>query len=238
MNQGNDSGIRKGMRIPLIEKGGRRGLWDRMLANTVLRVCNAFLNLQVIIDPKATTSSLEIADLNSILRLPGTVINGGGGTTSGDSRVFRGAGAPGAATLSAGNYLSGDHPDLYIDTNAPVLYYCSQAGTEITAVWTIILPSSGYRGEYSPLNKYLPGQIVRVSNTFNFKNIDIEAGVYGCLQQVEPTVDDPRGNQLPQFPEPVGQDIYGNTKCWELIALTPKPAGCDGSNYVHSRSAV
>lgn len=46
--------------------------------------------------------------------------------------LYKGAGAPGVATLVAGAYKEGD---LYFDTTNEVWYGCSDAGTEATSVW-------------------------------------------------------------------------------------------------------
>ncbi len=134
--------IRQGLRIEPPAAGGVfPWLARRLPLLQLVRTANAFLNMQVRVDPKATGPKLEISDTNAVLLLPGSPVNARGSSGSG-SVPFSGAGAPAAGTLSAAfAYVTSPTPSLYVDMTAKALYVCTTAGTNATSVWAQISSS-------------------------------------------------------------------------------------------------
>ena len=107
-----------------------------------------------------------------------TASSGGSG-----NQVFGGNGPPSAATLPAGNYVSGQNPNCYVDESNNNFWYCSTAGTASTSAWTQISGNSSnwnYRGAYQGGSTYNEFDVVQFG-------AGIGAGMYLCTANANNT---------------------------------------------------
>ena len=144
MNE-NDSLHLRRIKLPRQKKGGPVIFTETWFANLVAQLLESFANLKIVqgtTDGQNILSSIEAqiehGEFGGTITLPPAFDTTTGVIGSGTSQVFGGNGAPSDETLPVGNYISGVNPNCYVDETNKNLYFCSQAGTQATAVWTLI----------------------------------------------------------------------------------------------------
>lgn len=85
----NDKSVRPGTRLP--EPEPHRSIqWLVKNGNLLrlVRAVNSWLNLQAVVDPNATVPKISQSDQNSILTIPGSIINGRSGAGGGELKNY------------------------------------------------------------------------------------------------------------------------------------------------------
>lgn len=236
--------IRQGLRIP---EPARGRIFQWLASGPPLRamvaVINAISNGRILVNVTMPDGSVQqargqllISDVNAELQVPVDLTNLTSAGGSGSYRVFAGAGAPVSATLLAAamgvpaNFLNGLNPDLYVDTSALALYFCSTAGTDTTSVWKQISSSGGGNGYCSEYNGggYKPGSIVYMRSVVNLSQAsshDIVVngqinvpGFYGTANGI-PAADDSNNTAITNGQHVGAHNVPGWPKQndWELL---------------------
>jgi len=197
-------------RLPRQQKGGPPLMLSRSIANVVLDMVEAILNLQVTVPVSDGTNTLNSLAAKIDISEKGAVI-----TMPPQQQVGTGGGG-GSLELTDGT------TDLTGVTKITVSG-ATVGGTSAAATLTIISGGSPSASAYNWTLTYSVGNIVWVDTTQTFGDVSVLAGMYICIVAV--TTGSPTGNLVPQFPLPTSGIVY-----WRLLSFAPQTMGiCNAS---------